>query len=152
MLKIKHVRQVVPFDTHRSVSSRVFFVLLNSFIFTPVIFYTRVRERLHARRLTTVSIMALLVIFAGFAINQLQPLTANAAPNSSTISFQARLESSTGSIVPDGSYNIEYKLYNALTSSGSSQGSCTGDAACLWTEDYLNSASHGVSVVDGYLC
>lgn len=42
--------------------------------------------------------------------------------------------------MPDGNYNIEFKLYNA--SSGGS---------ALWTEDYLNSASHGVNVINGYL-
>jgi hypothetical protein len=151
MQKLKHARQLLLCYTQRSVSSRVFFVVLNSLISTPVYFYTHVRERLHARSLTALSVLAVLVVLAGTGINLLHPVTANAATNSSTISFQARLENSTGSIVPDGNYNIEYKLYNALTSSGSSQGSCTGDSACLWTEDYLNSASHGVSVVDGYL-
>ncbi len=63
----------------------------------------------------------------------------NAATNN-FINFQARLEASTGAIVPDGDYNVEFKLYSA--SSGGS---------ALWTEDYLNSASQGVTVVNGYL-
>ncbi|HJP96735.1 MAG TPA: hypothetical protein VJ843_05210, partial [Candidatus Saccharimonadales bacterium] len=57
------------------------------------------------------------------------PAIATAA-TTSTINFQARLMQSSGAIVPDGTYNVEFKLYNALTSSGSSQGSCTGDSAC----------------------
>jgi len=150
MPKIKPIRRILSCYTQRSVASRVFFVLLNSLFFTPVFFYTRIRGCLHARKLATLSVLALLVIFSSFTFSQLKPATANALTDS-TVNFQARLESSTGSIVPDGSYNIEFKLYNALTSSGSSQGSCTGDSACLWTEDYLNSASQGVSVVDGYL-
>src|ERR1035438_6906428 len=70
---------------------------------------------------------------------------------SSTINFQARLESSAGNIAANGTYNVEFKLYNASSSSGSTQGSCSGDTACLWTEDYLVSASNGVQVVNGYL-
>ena len=73
------------------------------------------------------------------------------AATSSTINFQARLESSAGNIAANGTYNVEFKLYNASSSSGSTQGSCTGDTACLWTEDYLVSASNGVQVVNGYL-
>lgn len=58
---------------------------------------------------------------------------AKAAPNS-TINFQARLLSDSGAVIPDGSYNVEFKIYNSASSSGSSQGSCSGDANCLWVE------------------
>jgi len=57
--------------------------------------------------------------------------------------------SSAGAIVPDGNYNVEFKLYNALSSSGSSQGSCTGDSACLWVE--TRTSGNVVRVVNGYL-
>lgn len=68
-----------------------------------------------------------------------------AAP-STTINFQARLMNATGSIVPDGYYNVEFKLYSA--SSG---------GTALWTEDYYD--SNGVTagndnraqVKNGYL-
>jgi hypothetical protein len=73
-----------------------------------------------------------------------------AAVTNSTINFQARLMNATGSIIPDGTYNIEFKLYNALTSSGSSQGSCTGDSNCVWTETYTT-GTHQVSVANGYV-
>ncbi|HSX37085.1 MAG TPA: carbohydrate binding domain-containing protein, partial [Patescibacteria group bacterium] len=63
-----------------------------------------------------------------------------AAATSNTINFQARLMTGVGSIVPDGSYNVEFKLYN-VSSGGSA----------LWTEDYLNNASQGISVANGYL-
>ncbi|MGF7228987.1 MAG: Kelch repeat-containing protein [Candidatus Saccharibacteria bacterium] len=71
------------------------------------------------------------------------------AVTNSTVNFQARLMTASGTIVPDGNYNVEFKLYNALTSSGSSQGSCTGDAACLWTE--TRTSGNQVHVVNGYL-
>ncbi|HEX7963148.1 MAG TPA: hypothetical protein VF466_01010, partial [Candidatus Saccharimonadales bacterium] len=71
------------------------------------------------------------------------------AATSNVINFQARLMNATGSIAPDGDYNVEFKLYNALTSSGSSQGSCTGDAACLWTETRVS--TNKVHVANGYV-
>lgn len=89
------------------------------------------------------------VLFSLAAIFTLAP-TANAT-TSNTVNFQARLMNASGSIVPDGSYNIEFKLYDASGSSGSSQGSCTGDSHCLWDEDYLVGSSQGVNVTNGYL-
>src|SRR6266436_560794 len=62
------------------------------------------------------------------------------AATSSSINFQARLESATGGIAPDGNYNVEFKLYSA-SSGGSPE----------WTEDYLNNSSQGVRVANGYL-
>jgi hypothetical protein len=72
-----------------------------------------------------------------------------AAATNSTINFQAKLETSSGAIAPDGNYNVEFKLYNTLTSSGSSQGSCTGDASCLWTE--TRTGANVIHVANGYL-
>lgn len=74
-------------------------------------------------------------------------MTAEAA-TSSTLTFQGRLASNTGSLVPDGSYNIEFKLYNAAVSAGSTQGVCTGDVNCLWTETHLT--ANPIEVVNGY--
>ena len=62
------------------------------------------------------------------------------AATSSTLNFQARLLSNTGTTVPDGSYNIEFNLYTVPTA-GTSQ----------WTEDRLVSATQGVTVKNGYL-
>ena len=71
------------------------------------------------------------------------------AATASTINFQARLMASVGNIVPDGDYNIEFKLYDASSSSGSSQGSCSGDAHCLWVE--TRTSGNKVRVANGYL-
>lgn len=71
------------------------------------------------------------------------------AATSSTMNFQARLMTAAGAIVPDGTYNVEFKIYNAVSSSGSSQGSCTGDSACKWTE--TRTGGDKVSVANGYL-
>jgi parallel beta-helix repeat protein len=62
------------------------------------------------------------------------------AATANTINFQARLQNASGAIAPDGSYNVEFKLYSASTG-----------GSALWTEDYLNSATQGVTVRNGYL-
>src|SRR5688572_24773427 len=49
-----------------------------------------------------------------------------------TLNFQARLLQSSGAIVPDGSYNVEFKLYDA--SSGGSN---------VWTETWYDSNGVG---------
>jgi hypothetical protein len=90
--------------------------------------------------------IGLLVVVVLFASSTVRPVQ---AATSSTLNFQARLMTSPGAIVPDGTYNVEFKLYNAASSSGSSQGSCSGDAACLWTE--TRTGANQVRVVNGYL-
>ncbi|HEV7454620.1 MAG TPA: hypothetical protein VGO07_05165, partial [Candidatus Saccharimonadales bacterium] len=56
-----------------------------------------------------------LVLLSTFAVVLHKPGTALAA-TSNSINFQARLMSNTGGIVPDGFYNVEFKIYNAVTS------------------------------------
>ena len=70
---------------------------------------------------------------------------------SSNLNFQGRLLNASGNVVADGYYNLEFKLFNASSSSGSSQGSCTGDSNCLWTEtrDYPGTDDR-VRTVNGY--
>ncbi|HUC89311.1 MAG TPA: hypothetical protein VMR45_00755 [Patescibacteria group bacterium] len=68
------------------------------------------------------------------------------AITSSTVNFQARLMNSSGAVVPDGYYNVQFKLYDAL--SGGSN---------LWTETYYDSNGgidgndNRVRVQNGYL-
>ncbi|HEY1085831.1 MAG TPA: hypothetical protein VGE34_03855 [Candidatus Saccharimonadales bacterium] len=70
-----------------------------------------------------------------------------AAGINKTLSFQGRLVSSTGAIVPDGSYNIQFHLYQDGT--GTSQGNPGG--TLKWTETYTNNGSNsGVQVRNGY--
>ena len=108
---------------------------------TPVFLYTRAYTRgragHHARGAAYG--FAWLMLLVCLAANFVKPAQTVAATNS-TINFQARLEANTGAVVSDNNYNVEFKLYSA--SSGGS---------ALWTEDYLNSASQGLTVVNGYL-
>ena len=98
--------------------------------------------------------LALLTILATISLLSLSLTlgpSSSYALTSNTINYQAKLETTQGAIAADGTYNVEFKLYNALTSTGSTQGSCSGDSHCLWVEDYLVSNSTGVVVKDGYL-
>lgn len=101
----------------------------------PVIFF----------RVILFAIVSLLSVVCSFAATQQKA----EAVTSSTINFQARLLTAAGATVPDGTYNVEFKLYNAASSSGSSQGSCSGDSACVWVE--TRSSGNKVRVVNGYL-
>lgn len=75
----------------------------------------------------------------------LKPATAEAA-TSNNLNYQARLLRANGSLVPDGYYNLEFKLYSAASG-----------GSALWTENYYdaNGTSAGqdnrVRVVNGYL-
>ena len=70
-----------------------------------------------------------------------------AATTSSNLNFQARLLNSTGTVVSDGNYNIDFKIYTADSTTGT-VGTCSG--ACVWEETRKNSNSQGVHVINGY--
>ncbi|TAH32970.1 hypothetical protein EYC58_02335 [Candidatus Saccharibacteria bacterium] len=64
-----------------------------------------------------------------------------------TVSFQGRLQSSAGAVVPDGYYNIQFKIYQ--DGAGSSAGNSGG--TLKWTESYINNGgTSGVQVKNGY--
>lgn len=67
------------------------------------------------------------------------------------INFQGRLLNSQGAVVPDGYYNIEFKIYQ--DGDGQTAGDTTGSPAgtLKWTEDYLNTNGNGVEVKNGFL-
>src|SRR5260370_773126 len=77
--------------------------------------------------------------------------TRAAAGINQQINFQARLLNSQGATVPDGFYNIEFKIYQ--DGDGQSVGDTTGSPAgsLKWTEDYLNNSTQGVKVQNGFL-
>lgn len=67
------------------------------------------------------------------------------------INFQGRLYNNTGGGIADGNYNIQFKIYR--DGDGQTVGNTTGSPAgtLLWTENWLNANSKGVSVINGYL-
>src|ERR1700744_5106264 len=90
---------------------------------------------LFVHRFTPV-LLALFGVFSLLAISFDSPQVATAAA-SDTVNFQARLQTSGGAIVPDGSYNVAFKLYDDPTAGGGAgDTTCSGDAHCLWVESY----------------
>lgn len=71
-----------------------------------------------------------------------------AAPGvNQTLSFQGRLLNSSGGVVPDGYYNMQFKIYQdgAGTAAGNSGGTLE------WTENYVNNGgTSGIQVKNGY--
>lgn len=65
------------------------------------------------------------------------PAGASAAINP-RINFQGRLADTAGIGVPDGTYNVEFKLHNDAALTGGAQGACTG--SCLWMETRTGAA------------
>lgn len=90
-----------------------------------------------------VPLLALLVAFSSiFALST----RAQAAANT-TINFQARILQSSGALVPDGDYHLEFKIYNDVSAGATAQGSCTGN--CQWVETRIG--ANVVRVVNGYV-
>ena len=86
-----------------------------------------------------------LTSFFSFIVSSQQSL---AAPGiNEAINFQGRLFNGQGAIVPDGSYNIQFKIYE----SGSGTTAGNPDGTLLWTENHLNDDSNGVLVKNGYM-
>ncbi|MBC7546764.1 hypothetical protein H7171_03395, partial [Candidatus Saccharibacteria bacterium] len=121
-------------------------------ILTPVISYTRVSVRalrMHGARaarccatLRTAVILVLALSICGIGISIFGSATVTAA-TANTVNFQARLQSGAGSIAPDGNYNVQFNLYNALTG-----------GTALWTESrtYISAGNDNrVRVANGYL-
>src|SRR5690349_11569841 len=97
----------------------------------------------HCRRQVGLLVFGVISILLAIPLLFSQP--AQAATNNN-LNFQARLHTAAGAVVPDGYYNVEFKLYGA--SSGGS---------ALWTETWYdtNGATAGndfrVRVKNGYL-
>ena len=77
---------------------------------------------------------------------------ANAAAGvNKELNFQGRLLNAQGATVPDGYYNIQFKIYQ--DGDGQTAGNVTGSPAgsLKWTESWLNANGKGVLVRNGYL-
>ncbi len=64
-----------------------------------------------------------------------------------TINFQGRLLNSQGAVVPDGYYNVQFKIYQDGT--GTAIGNPGG--TLKWTEDWTNNGGRPVTVKNGYM-
>ena len=114
-----------------------------------VLFLDRPMQRFK-RRYSLLTTLALVLTTFSFLLTPAVQVSAQ-TPNT-TINFQARILQSTGALVDDGNYNIEFKIYDDISSGTTAQGVCTGN--CLWmeTRDYNGgSPDNRVRVVNGYV-
>lgn len=64
-----------------------------------------------------------------------------------TLSFQGRLTSAAGAVVPDGYYNIQFKIYQ----DGAGTAANNPGGTLKWTESYVNNGgTNGVEVKNGF--
>ncbi len=87
--------------------------------------------------------MATVLLFAGLAmisiVGVFSPSPAGALTSvPAKMNFQGRLTNNAGNTLPNGTYNMRFRIYNAATG-----------GSALWTESRLISASAGVTVTNG---
>jgi parallel beta-helix repeat protein len=103
-------------------------------------------------RARALSLLGIFMIISLAAINAVLPQSNNTAQaaTSNQLNFQGRLLDASGSLVADGDYHIEFKLYDSLAAGASAQGVCVGGGTddCLWVE--TRSTGNLVSVQNGY--
>ncbi|HET8671028.1 MAG TPA: hypothetical protein VFM05_10490, partial [Candidatus Saccharimonadales bacterium] len=102
-------------------------------------------------------VLSAVILIVSFVTYFERPNRAEAA-TSSSINFQARLLTAAGQVVPDGNYNVEFKLYYASAPDAGEtpdQGACTvnsnaaSDEDCVWVE--TRTGGNRVRTVNGYL-
>lgn len=96
------------------------------------------------------SVLAMGVLALCLLLTPISPAHATTGINQQ-MNFQGRLLNSQGATVPDGNYNIQFKIYQ--DGDGQSINDATGAPAgsLKWTESHLNVNSQGALVKDGFL-
>jgi hypothetical protein len=85
-------------------------------------------------------VTALAICCAGFVLLASPTASATAGINSQ-LNFQGKVVKSDGTNITDGTYNVEFKIYQ--------DGTGTGGGTLKWTEDRLISVSNGVAFTSG---
>ncbi len=99
-------------------------------------------------------LLTFVIVLSAISISAI--LVSNKDANAATginqqINFQGRLLNAQGAVVPDGFYNVQFKIYQ--DGDGLSVGNTTGSPAgsLRWTESHLNQAGKGVQVKNGFM-
>ena len=97
----------------------------------------------------TLQIAGLLMLSVALITTLFLGVVAKAAPGiNQTISFQGRLLSTSGTPVPDGYYNIQFKIYEG----GSGTAANNPGGTLKWTETRINNGgNNAVFVKNGYM-
>jgi hypothetical protein len=74
------------------------------------------------------------------------------AATNSTMNFQSRILLANGALVPDGNYNVEFKIYDSVNAGATAQSVCSLNSStddCWWVE--TRTGASVVRVVNGYV-
>ena len=97
---------------------------------------------LWARKFGGTLLLALFITLFSSSLANIFPAKAEAAAGvNAQISFQGKVVKSDGTNIADGTYNVQFKIYQ--------DGASTGGGSNVWTENRLVSAGNGVSVTSG---
>jgi fibronectin-binding autotransporter adhesin len=115
-------------------------------------FKSTLQNKAHALLLRGALIAVATLIVPGSAAVLFGSQTAQAQTPNTTVNFQARILTSSGALVPDGNYHIEFKLYDSVASGATGQGVCSLSSSgddCWWVE--TRTTGNLVRVVNGYV-
>jgi hypothetical protein len=93
-----------------------------------------------------------LLAILGVMLSSVFSYTRVHAAANETVNFQARILTASGAVVPDGDYNVEFKIYDSPSAGASAQGSCSLNSSsddCWWVE--TRTGGNAVRVVNGYV-
>ena len=99
------------------------------------------------KRRSVLQFVALALLFIAFFTTLMFTYAARAAEGvNQTLSFQGRLLQSTGAVVPDGHYNIQFKIYQ----DGTGTAVDNPGGSLKWTETHINNGgTSGVFIKNG---
>lgn len=99
------------------------------------------------KRRSVLQFVALALLFIAFFTTLMFTYAARAAEGvNQTLSFQGRLLQSTGAVVPDGHYNIQFKIYQ----DGAGTAVDNPGGSLKWTETHINNGgTNGVFIKNG---
>jgi len=101
-------------------------------------FFTAAKRHHHTPSTRKVLGGVFVVLMATCLFSILNPAATSAATGTEQeMSFEGKIVTSAGLNLPDGNYNMEFKIYTGCTNEPTSNTGCTA----VWTEDYLTSNS-----------
>ncbi len=121
--------------------------------------FSTARDTLFVKKGRVSFVFIIIFLFSMFVYTYTRTITASQktyAATSSTLNFQGRLLSSSGNLVPDGYYNLQFKLYDGGTDGGPGGTGQANAGTNLWTESHYDSNGgtagndNRVRVVNGY--
>lgn len=98
-------------------------------------------------KLPYTAVTAMILLLLGLFVLLINVNFVAAAEVNRTLSFNGRLLDNSGVPVPDGHYNMQFKIYEG----GSGAAAGNPDGSLKWTENYVNDNSNSaVAVTNGY--